>query len=139
MRRTILALAAMLTAVILGSGVALALAEAGPVDSADSPSTANSCNPRVIDLGTLGGPNSEAIEVNDSEWVVGGADTRNGGFHPALWRSGNVRDLGTMNFRDGEALGINESGTIVGTLYNGDPFGENEAPNPGQGLRVAAR
>ncbi len=134
MRRTILAMAAMLAALVLGSGVALALAEAGSIETSNTQFGANSCNPRVIDLGTLGGPNSEAIEVNDSEWIVGGADTSNRNFHPALWRSGNVRDLGTLNFRDGEALGINERGTIVGTLYNGDPFGENGAPGRARGF-----
>lgn len=134
MRRTILAVATMLAALILGSGTALAFSAVGSVEGSGSATGASSCKPRVIDLGTLGGSSSEAIEVNDSEWVVGGSDTRNGGSHPALWRSGNVRDLGTLNFRDGEALGINESGTIVGTLYDGDPFGENGEPARARGF-----
>src|SRR5829696_6956181 len=134
MRRTILAGAASIAALILSSGVALAWPDAKPVETAGSSAPANSCEPRVIDLGTLGGPNSEAIEVNDSEWVVGGAATRNGGFHPALWRSGNVRDLGPLNFSDGEALSINERGTIVGTLCNGDPFDENGEPARARGF-----
>ncbi len=134
MERGMLMLVAMLAALILGSGAALAFSASGLAESPGSMTGASSCTPKVIDLGTLGGPNSEAIEVNDSEWVVGGADTRNGGSHPALWRSGNVRDLGTLNFRDGEALGINESGTIVGTIYNGDPFGENGEPARARGF-----
>lgn len=135
MRRTILAMATMLAALILGSGVALALAEAGPVDSVDSSTTASSCNPRVIDLGTLGGPNSTAYEINDNDWIVGGAQTRGGATHPVLWRSGNVRDLGTLNFQSGEAFNVNESGTIVGALYRGgDPVDENNEPTGVRGF-----
>lgn len=106
MRRTILAMTAMLASLVLGSGVALALTSVGPSGSSGSLAGASSCTPKVIDLGTLGGPNSEAIELNDSEWVVGGGDTHSGRSHPTIWRSGNVRDLGTLNFSDGEALGI---------------------------------
>jgi probable HAF family extracellular repeat protein len=128
MRRTILAMAAMLAALILGSGVALALGAVPAEGTGGSPTGTNPCDPRVMDLGTLGGADSAAIEVNDSEWVVGWARKRDGTVHPALWRSGNVRDLGTLNFAHGLALGINESGTIVGGLQNVDPIDGNDAP-----------
>ncbi|CAN5300475.1 hypothetical protein BH18ACT10_BH18ACT10_03970 [soil metagenome] len=132
MGRTILAMTAMLAALILGSAVALA--EARPAETTDSRAGANPCEPKVIDLGTLGGRNSAAYEVNDGNWVVGNSETRGGAIHSVLWKSGNVRDLGTLNFSDGEAQGINESGTIVGTLFNGDPFDENGFPAHARGF-----
>jgi probable HAF family extracellular repeat protein len=65
---------------------------------------------RLVDLGTLGGPNSyfatEPIEqaVNDRRTVVGVADTQTpdpnhpGSYivHAYLWRKGTIRDLGTL-------------------------------------------
>jgi probable HAF family extracellular repeat protein len=75
----------------------------------------------ITDLGTLGGPGSKAIALNERGQIVGLADTKakdKHGFrvrHAFLWEKGKIRDLGKPFF-DPElsALAINERGQIVG-------------------------
>lgn len=79
----------------------------------------------VVDLGTLGGTNSEAFGINNKGQIVGHADTPEysgtwGRIYRAfLYESGKMRDLGAMG-RDqwSRATGINEHGTIVGQSVN---------------------
>ncbi|HKU25541.1 MAG TPA: hypothetical protein VJQ54_08725 [Candidatus Sulfotelmatobacter sp.] len=76
---------------------------------------------RMQDLGTLGGPNSEAQWINDSGLIAGSADfprpSPELNTHDAvMWKNGKIKDLGTV---DGDpcsrAYGINSRGQVVGT------------------------
>jgi probable HAF family extracellular repeat protein len=53
---------------------------------------------KPVDLGTLGGENSEALGVTPANlgWVVGSAETETLERHATLWRNGKPRDLGTL-------------------------------------------
>jgi len=87
---------------------------------------------RLIDLGTLGGPNSaETVEfpfINNAGMVVGFSDTaipdpfNPGGFvpHAFRWRRGLLTDLGTLPGGSGSfAIWSNNSGQVVGLSDNG--------------------
>lgn len=76
---------------------------------------------RMQDLGTLGGPNSEAIWINEGGLIAGSADFPRPrpevNLHDAvIWKDGKIKDLGTV---DGDACsrayGLNARGQIVGT------------------------
>jgi probable HAF family extracellular repeat protein len=72
------------------------------------------------DLGTLGGPNSEAQWINESGLIAGSADFPRPepavNLHDAvIWENGKIKDLGTV---DGDACsrayGVNARGQVVG-------------------------
>ena len=65
----------------------------------------------ITDLGTLGGPSSFALGINNNAQVVGFADTVAAPGHAFLYSSGVMTDLGTLY---GNARAINNSGQIVG-------------------------
>jgi probable HAF family extracellular repeat protein len=73
----------------------------------------------VIDLGTLGGRESEALAINDAGVVVGWADTPTGR-HAFRYESGAMTDLGTLGGATSIASGINSAGTIVGAADRAD-------------------
>jgi probable HAF family extracellular repeat protein len=87
---------------------------------------------KILDLGTLGGTNSLANDVNDAAQVVGGAqhtepDPWNFGdllglpsstaWHGFVWQGGLMRDLGTLGGPDSFAYIINERGQIAGFAF----------------------
>jgi probable HAF family extracellular repeat protein len=75
---------------------------------------------RVTDLGTFGGPSSRAAAINNRGWVVGNADTPEGGPHAFLWRRGRMLDLGRGSPDASFAVDVNDRGQV---LVNGNPAG----------------
>jgi probable HAF family extracellular repeat protein len=67
----------------------------------------------MIDLGTLGGPNSYATGVSDSGAVIGVAETPESAQHAFFWtpQTGMV-DIGT-----GAPVAINQAGIVIGPNY----------------------
>jgi len=73
------------------------------------------------DLGTLGGPFSEGLGVNNSGQVVGDSYTSTLDTHAFVSSgSGSLTDLGTLGGTFSQAFGINASGTVVGAASLSD-------------------
>jgi len=73
----------------------------------------------MIDLGTLGGDGSHALEINERGEVIGYSRTAQNRQHACLWRNGGVIDLNSLVPPDAGwelsiARGINDQGLIVG-------------------------
>jgi probable HAF family extracellular repeat protein len=72
-------------------------------------------------LGTLGGTESVAMDINDSGRVVGGAQNASGYFRPFRWNTGTMTDLGTLGgdsvVLDHRAEAVNSFGSIAGRSY----------------------
>jgi probable HAF family extracellular repeat protein len=81
-------------------------------------------NGTIADLGTLGGPDSAAIFVNNSGQIAGQSlinSTVNPGTgqptqHPFLWQTGNMIDLGTLGGTLGFPTGLNNRGQVIGQM-----------------------
>ena len=70
----------------------------------------------MTDLGTLGGSESRATDVNaDGSVVVGGADNGAGDRHAFRWTSASntMTDLGTLGGSMSQAFGVSGDGSIV--------------------------
>jgi probable HAF family extracellular repeat protein len=65
------------------------------------------------DLGTLGGNDTVAADMNDAGQVVGSSDTASGS-HPFLWSQGKMQDLGTLGGTSGNATNISKAGKVAG-------------------------
>ena len=77
----------------------------------------------LTDLGTLGGPTSEALGINDLGDVVGSARNANYNTRPFLWtQAGGMQDLGSLGgqpYDFGKATSIDSSGRVVGFSSTG--------------------
>lgn len=74
------------------------------------------------DLGTLGGPSTSALGLNNNGVIVGVSDTTRGypyaqGF---LYHDGVMVDLGTLGGISSQAQGLNNAGVVVGDSIYGD-------------------
>ncbi len=77
----------------------------------------------VIDLGTLGGPQSFANDVNEDQQVTGNASVEEGSNIPLnafQWEDGSITNLGTLPVGNdfSRGFGINDAGVIVGDSGN---------------------
>ena len=91
-----------------------------------------------LGLGTLGGPNSRAVAINNQGVIIGNSCTnttyQEGGMevtvqHAFLWRNGTIYDLGAHSppnydyvfnpdFFFSEAIAINDNGVVTGNSYS---------------------
>ncbi len=74
----------------------------------------------MIDLPSLGGPNSEVYGINSLGQIVGCAETPDGQWHPCLWVGDQVIDLGLLGGTGGCAFAVNDAAQVVGVA--GAPF-----------------
>jgi probable HAF family extracellular repeat protein len=71
-------------------------------------------NGQMIDLGTLGGLNSEATAINKAGLIVGNSQIASGYVHAFLFSNNVMTDLGTLGGPNSYAIAINDSDQIVG-------------------------
>jgi probable HAF family extracellular repeat protein len=78
--------------------------------------TAGAQSYRLIDLGTLGGNESQATGINNAGFVAGYAKTTSGAIHAARWKGMTPIDLGpgASGGTNSYATGINNAGVVVG-------------------------
>lgn len=75
----------------------------------------------IVDLGTLGGENSTAFDINDDGWVVGESETDTGETVAFLWTEElGMQSLGTLGGANSSARAINSAGQIVGESETAD-------------------
>jgi uncharacterized membrane protein len=97
---------------LVSAGLLVAVITGSPAYAQSPPGSRAPCVPRIIDLGTLGGANSEIDGANRLGTWVGSAEDSNGVSIPVLWHGGTIQTLGES---DGFAADITNAGVVVGT------------------------
>src|SRR5436190_12010316 len=72
----------------------------------------------ITDLGTLGGPLSQANGIGSLGQVVGVSKTSDDSYHAFLYSGRAMHDLGTFGGNQSTALAINSSSQIAGYYYD---------------------
>ncbi|GCE76829.1 hypothetical protein [Cellulomonas biazotea] len=107
-----------MAAALLPAALAAAPATAAPPSPAGAPVVTGgehghgSSAYRVVELGTLGGPQSVPHAVNAHGQVVGASQTADGRWHAFSWQRGRMRDL-TPDAENGVAMDVNDAGQVV--------------------------
>jgi probable HAF family extracellular repeat protein len=87
----------------------------------------NTANPVTV-LGTLGGSNSVAHDVNSAGDIVGYSDTKRAGHHAFIFKNNKLTDLNSQVDLGGKVLqwatAINDSGDITGFMDIPRPVNE---------------
>jgi len=107
----------------------------------------------LMDLGTLGGDNSDAYWINDAGEIVGAADVpgTEQNHHAFLWQNGKMTDLGTAKgWPCSTAIDINSKGRVIidtgicfvgggpGMLWeNGTLYDLNKLIPPNSGIYIS--
>jgi probable HAF family extracellular repeat protein len=68
----------------------------------------------IVDLGSLGGGNSVANDINDVGMVTGQSWTNDNSSHAFIWTSGLMRDIGTLGGKNSVGRSINFHGQVAG-------------------------
>jgi probable HAF family extracellular repeat protein len=87
-------------------------------------------NGTLLTLGTIGGNDSDAHDINESSWIVGSAQVAGGAWHAFLFIEPSMHDLNDLlvapsSFVMHTATALNDSGEIVG--YGTAPGGQTHA------------
>jgi probable HAF family extracellular repeat protein len=70
-------------------------------------------NGTFIDMGTLGGLETQGRDINDAGQVVGWSQTADGQQHAFLWENGTMIDLAPLAGEFSAAVAINDHGQIL--------------------------
>jgi len=70
-------------------------------------------NGTLVDLGALGGEETQAEDINAAGQVVGWSQTATGATHAFLWEDGQMQDLGTLAGDFSAAVAINDRGQVL--------------------------
>jgi probable HAF family extracellular repeat protein len=108
-----------------------------PTNTAVSHAVRWNASGAISDLGTLGGTNSRAVDINNAGQIVGTSQIAGDATtHAFLWSSGTgMQDLNTITGADiTDVVEINDEGQIIGTYVA--PGGQSHAfrYTPGSGL-----
>lgn len=91
----------------------------------------------AVDLGTLGGSDAWAMDVNNAGQIVGGSVTASGAGRAFLYQNGQMKDLGTLAGGVGStAMAINESGQVAGWSQSAMGSFQAFVYSPGQGMQA---
>ena len=114
MRNTLPTVAATVFAVFLASALLITFTSFGVPRAAAEP-TPEKLVYTVRGLGTLGGTQSIARDINDSGQVAGQSQNASGGNQGFYWQEDQgIKPIGTLGGLTSPARGINKSGQVVG-------------------------